>query len=173
MVGFIAVLDGAPERAHYQSCCRKGTDGLWAEKVKAKDSTFFQYCRDTLGLHKAGILEAGTIRPYTDVLEEDRAFQDACIGLFEGDMATCNAISAALHIRTFLTSLTYEWELAWHEQLHPRIAIASVWEATLRGILAARRDEIIVERDLFGQLERCHQRDLLAARVRPISSAVS
>jgi hypothetical protein len=186
---FIAVLDGAPEHARYYSGRHVGNGVSWVQKVKTKDSTFFEYCRDTMGLHRAAIVEAGRLRHFTELVDEDRAFQDACLGRFKGDWATSNAITAALHLRTFLTSLNYEEELPWHEQLHTRIVVASSWETALRALSVARRDEIVVESelfrhlayrddggaqsDLFKQLDLCHRRQLLAAPIRLFSSTIS
>jgi hypothetical protein len=159
--GLVAVLDGAPESARL---CPD--ESAAAERLAAKDATFYEYCRHALSLFRAKLLEAGKVRSCQEVTDGDRAFEDGCLGVFTGPLATCDAITAALHLRGYLTTLNYRSEFHWQEELHLRVVIASGWEATLSGLEFAFRDEIVVEERLFSQLEPCAKRTLLAAGVR-------
>lgn len=170
--GFLAVLDGAPECAQHHSERHLGNGVAWDDINGAKDGTFFEYCRDTLALHRGKIIEGGKLRPCREIVEQDRAFEDGCLGCFQGASAGCDAITAALRLRSFLVSQNYRQELPWQDQLHPRIVVASTWDMAMRGLLLARRGDIVVEDVLFSPLGDCAKRTLLADGIRLAQSFV-
>lgn len=170
----VAVLDGGPEAA------RSGQDddhgeGLSWKKILSRDARFYEYCRYTLAMNRAAIVEGGALRDGQHVVAGDRAFQDGCLGCFAprpddrkraAQNFAADAINAALHLRRFVNSLNYSPEIDWRDELHPRMVVASTWKTALHGLLIAHRDEIVVEDTLFSPLDIVAKRYLLADGIR-------
>jgi len=163
--GLISVLDGGPECARLCS-----GEQPCIEKLTNKDSLFYDYSRHTMALFRAKVLEAGSLRSCYDVTSGDRAFEDGGIFAFQSAAATCDALTAALHLRGYLADRNFRSEFHWQEALHARSVVASNWDSALRGLQYARRDEIVVEDTLFSPLEAALKRTLLSAGVRLMKS---
>lgn len=186
-ITLLAVLDGAPEFS--RECYRRArrlsrTNGLdpkaWVEQ---KDREFYRICCDALSLYGARILQkelSGRGREASDggYPPKRRLYQDTCVGAVlprnlpsedekqSGNESLCRAIAATLHLCHTLKRHNEEHNLAWTEQLHARVVIASSVASGISSLKYAWRDEIVVDPESSRMLSPENKRLLRAAGVR-------
>ena len=158
----LVVLDGSPEHSRRMRNKSEEDGVIPQQAVEAKDTPFFLASNDTMCLF------GGLILGHDDDLEEletpqERLYQDGCAAVFQDEKS---AFAAIVSLHRELAIRNQVRQLRWEEQLHARVSVGKCWEAAVRGLPQANRDETIIDPEISHQTKAETWRFLVALGMR-------